>query len=72
MHLAAGSRALIEPVLGSAGAQGQHVLFEGKCPVGSCCGERPVTRRGQTFRLGCILTMCYVTVNGEEIRYSVM
>lgn len=28
MHLAAGSRALIEQILGSAGAQGQSVLFE--------------------------------------------
>lgn len=57
VHLAAGSRALIEQILGSAGAQGQSVLFEGKCPVGSCCGKRPVTRRGQTFHPPCILTM---------------
>lgn len=57
MHLAAGSRALIEQILGLAGAQGQSVLFEGKCPVGLCCGKRPVTRRGQTFHPHCILTM---------------
>lgn len=33
---AAASRALIEHI----GAQGQSALFEGKCPVGSWCGEK--------------------------------
>lgn len=37
VYLRGNTRALIEQELGLAAAQGQSVLFGGKCPVGLCC-----------------------------------